>query len=695
MSAFRTSVRSSLLAAACAAGFATSTRAQIPDWHMVFNGDLRDVFVSTDVNNTHHVWVCEDGARIRYWDSTSQTWSFQTTLTPTGHLVSPLLDIYVRAGTDGWACGSGGTILHDATTGGTWSPVAFPDNTAVLWGIRFTTARNGFLCGDHVLSWTSTTGASWNPPMLLPAGVDLDESKFYALEIVPATTVQLVVGVEVENARSKMLYSTDGKQWYIAMMYDVSGAQMQLPEEFDTWDIVFEPNAGLVQDAVGYMVGGVGLHNGYIFRTTDGGTTWHQEVTPAGGIETMYGAHAWTGGQALAGGYAGQVYKRDPLHQPTPQWDLIHGSATPDPCSGVFTAPWNGMAGDDAGNIWAVGAFGELCTSTDGGTTLTQAITNGGQIGRLIACYMKNPQQGWMVGEAGVQHMDLGPTPLWTIEQCTWDRVFLQGLAMKSTDEGWAVGNPVRLEAQTADIHQWHPSIWHRSAAGSWTTERTGVPDGAQLSAVALLPSGGAVAVGRAGMVLRRDSSTDTWTVITAPPGAPDLSGVVCDPSVDTVFLVGTQEGVAKAFRATNFETVPYYHPGWSDVSPSSGANLTAVSSRGMAPNLEVYACGTGGQIVRWDSTANHFLPVVGAPSGGEYKSISLVPTNSEIWVGGDYGFMAHFDGSSTWASPVNCHTSKSIRGISFLDSGNGFAVTVNNPNAEGSNGDSLVIKFY
>ncbi len=659
-----------------------------PTWQHVMNGELRDAHAWIDPADPAHyrVWTCEDGARIRYRESGAPDWVFQSTPSTAR---STLLDIYVDKGVEGWACGRDGLVLASPSATGPWSqlPVVFdpahPLDGATLWGVRFADASTGWLAGEHILRRTSDGGTTWDPVTLMVWGTEVDY-EFYALEFVPGNDRQrLVVGAEPGSA----FYSDDGDKWYPADFFDVNGVGITLDPGFEPWDIVFEPNTSGVDNAVGYIVGGVGSHNGSVFRTTDGGVTWHQESLAPSNGETFYGGHAWSGGNALACGYGGHIYKR----ATNGVWSLVSPSGGAQPCNdtGPFTAPLIGIAGDDAGTVWVVGSFGYLRKATDGGASAASFVsdtTHEYQFWRINDSAFTSASDGWVVGQVGIHRTTDGGAS-WTPELCSFNVTWLGSIALRSTGNAVAAGDPKFSSS---------PSAWWRDPLTMTWSAVTDADLTGSIHSVEWQSGATYWAVGDNNKVYRVTNDGVDWELLNGPGGSNANLSCATIYDTSTLFVVGQEGNVGKAWRATGLAGTTL---NWVDVSPlianEAGTWLRSVDARGALPFVDVYAAGHDGVVLRYKRTLDRFEAVnYGTPTDEVLKSIVCVEGSPDVWAAGDFGTMLRFNGS-TWSS-VKCETSKSVRSLTFPTPTVGFGIGVQNTiSVPGHTGDAILIGYH
>ena len=169
----------------------------------------------------------------------------------------------------------------------------------------------------------------------------------------------------------------------------------------------------------GWTVGGFGT----IFHTTDGGATWHLQMSHT--VEQLFSVdfvdlqHGWVVGRTgiiLHTADGGETWER----QSTGSDKHLFKVAALDPQ-----------------HAWAIGDWGVLLTTHDGGTTWENRSLSRDVI--LNSMAWSDPRHGWIVGEAGtiLATGDGGST--WTDQKSGVEKT-LFGVSFTDARHGWAVG---------------------------------------------------------------------------------------------------------------------------------------------------------------------------------------------------------------------------------------------------------------
>jgi photosystem II stability/assembly factor-like uncharacterized protein len=243
--------------------------------------------------------------------------------------------------------------------------------------------------------------------------------------------------------------------------------------------------------------------NGTITYTANG-TTW----TPATGVPTTLPLNAVDFGfsqqgtgfpdTAWAVGLKGTIIS------------AFAGSANA--CSGTWTTQTSGITANLNGvawcrcagqDVWAVGDYGHVLATTNGGSTWTPQTSGTGQ--NLEAVVFVDSQTGWAVGKRGVIiHTSNGGTT-WTA-QSSGTTLSLDGVAFADSMHGYAVGANGLILATIDGGVTWTPQTSHTTTF---------------LESVSTIFAGGegtigdyhdAIAVGKGGVIRMTQDGGATWT---------------------------------------------------------------------------------------------------------------------------------------------------------------------------------------
>jgi photosystem II stability/assembly factor-like uncharacterized protein len=424
-----------------------------------WGGETRQVFQRTDPAtvsdpSTHRVWTVGDGGLIRHRDSGAAQWVVQQ---PPIDVTQTLLDVWFRPypnWDEGWACGVGGHMLHTVNGGQTWqhqdsgvinNARSIPE-PATLWRTRFSDSGQGLTCGLWTFKhWQPTTNA-WQDVTLLD-GAQLhtpDEFEFYSLAITETGDGNWkgVAGGQKWDANGGghcgkvgWVFFTDtslpicmsGTVWFKTTTTVIANSPVACQDRpgvtrediYDPWDIEFEqgPTTGT---PVGYMGGGTSIGFGAVWRSENAGRTWQLELGGQNsGVNTIYGVAAMADGHAVAVGYGGQVWRRDPATQPL--WQCDHGFGGNGWCGAVgsLSGPLGGANGYGSDGVRITGSWGRVALSTDNAVTFTPENTSASadqsELWRLQDLHFTSPTTGFAVGQKRnlVTSTDAGKT--WTL----------------------------------------------------------------------------------------------------------------------------------------------------------------------------------------------------------------------------------------------------------------------------------------
>ncbi|MBI3654535.1 MAG: hypothetical protein HY231_26190 [Acidobacteria bacterium] len=198
---------------------------------------------------------------------------------------------------------------------------------------------------------------------------------------------------------------------------------------------------------------------------------------------------------------------------------------------------------------WMAGYAGRIERTDDGGRTWkTQRIEREGDV--LNALFFIDSEHGWAVGGRGLvlrttdggTHWEPSPNPrvedLWAVRFATPER-------------GWAVGEDGLIVATT-------------DGGATWVQQKSGTNKA--LFGLALLPSGGLVAVGESGTILRREAGKD-WQAVHS--GTLEMLNAVAAADDQTLWAVGSGGALVTSTDGGNT---------WAVVAPVSARHLLAIA---------------------------------------------------------------------------------------------------------------------
>ncbi|MEK6570874.1 MAG: YCF48-related protein, partial [Bacteroidota bacterium] len=255
---------------------------------------------------------------------------------------------------EGWAAGSGGTILHTTTGGLLWDPVT-TQYGGNLNSVFFYGNQKGWIVGDiSEILYTVNGGLSW--------------------QSVPNPTVNNLKAVQFVNSNvgwaagnfGTILKTIDG---------GLSWAQQSVLTQSNFFGLDFADSQR------GWAVGA----NSSIYRTTDGGGTWEAQTSPVSAtfyavkfLDTQLGWVVGSNGVVLKTSDGGTTW----VEQPSPTANALRS---------VYVV--------DRTTAYAVGFFGTLIRSTDGSSWLEEPS---GVYDNLWSVRFVDKDYGWIAGESGV-----------------------------------------------------------------------------------------------------------------------------------------------------------------------------------------------------------------------------------------------------------------------------------------------------
>ncbi len=367
------------------------------------SGEMRAVEV-LDVGPDRYVWVAGDGGQIRYSDDPGPggQWEFQAT---PFDVSQTLLDIRMVNPNEGWASGRGGHIIKTSDGGGTWEHLNAVSNglydivggAATVWSSDFVDPSSGtgegFALGLWMFQKTdqglNSAATDWNPvecyirheaAVNVHNGgsapvIDHSSLEMYDVRIIHDSASDEWRGIavgEIENGDdlppggvvfytdSSLPESQNGTRWWAVRVFP-NIPSMDNPK--DIWEVEFDSYNGDPDNIRGYLVGGHGVDNGFVYSTDDGGQNWTREkFNQSGSSAELYGVAAMGDGNAMAVGYGGSVWARQPS---TGDWEFRGVTLPPsnNTIADRITVPIAAVDASFGGAVIA-GSFG-LIRSTD------------------------------------------------------------------------------------------------------------------------------------------------------------------------------------------------------------------------------------------------------------------------------------------------------------------------------------------
>ena len=569
-----------------------------PNFRYLSGGHAKRIHTWVNPFDPSHVrvWIADDGGRVRFSDDGGASWVIQDTPLEAAQV---LIAIHFHSdGQTGYAAGRGGRLLKTTNAGNDWfhvdpnDPTEFAKdgNPTVHWGVHFfeDNANIGIKAGLWDFQSTVNGGQDWADldvftDLTFTTTIDHGDLEFYFLSI-RGTVSGGWTGVAGANWHTHMpgnesrgvVFYTDstqpqfslGRKWAIVL---------DQPQQVinDPWDFSHE---GLGN---GFMVGGTGTSNGSIWRTDDGGLTWDEEHETSATnktFATLYGVANLDNGNAIAVGYGGNIWVRDPSTQ-TWKPDFVPG----------YTAPlFDAAANLGTQEAWVTGSFGFLRKTTDGGATW-QTQNNGEYLVRVRDLDFIDRNNGVIVGQPGqiFRTSDGG---------CTFSRVYpptgigpgmFTGVVMKDANVGVAVGLEGRVRLTGDGGFTW-------PAAGAGFTSSQHLNGLIRRSGPEFWAVGQDGSTGEALVALSLDDGA-TWTAFPPLPGGTGttLNGVAFVKQ-DEGFVVGQSGGVAKVWRVT--PSTGQFIEVSPPADPTGAARGLLCVTAGIIHNQrEVYAGGEGG----------------------------------------------------------------------------------------------------
>lgn len=251
-----------------------------------------DHFVA--VGERGHVLLSDDG---RQWRQAAEV--------PTRATLTAVTAI----GDQVWAVGHDGVILHSSDAGEHWrlqrrdpwqagdenAAARDPRQGALLLGVLFTDARNGYAVGAYSLMLkTQDGGETWTP---VTVGGAADEAGADEADGASPHAVSAPGGRESSGRESSSRESSSRESEVF------TAEELQIGQESDPhFNAIARTGSGAL-----IIVG----ERGAVFRSRDGGANWQRQQLPYDG--SMFGVLGYDGERVLAFGLRGHVFESNDL----------------------------------------------------------------------------------------------------------------------------------------------------------------------------------------------------------------------------------------------------------------------------------------------------------------------------------------------------------------------------------------------
>jgi photosystem II stability/assembly factor-like uncharacterized protein len=315
----------------------------------------------------------------------------------------------------------------------------------------------------------------------------------------------------------------------------------------------------------------------------------------------------------------------------------------------------NGIDAVNADTIFAVGDYGTIIKSSNGGTTWLVTPTAAGMTESLFDVDFTTADDGWAVGVTGqiVKTSDGGHT--WQYEQLPTIRDLL-AVEFHSPTVGWICGG--------------HGAVFSTKNAGyTWRAETTNTI--ATLYDVEFIDSLTGWAVGASGTILSSLDGGKTWT--------PQSSGTT-QPLYSISFLSPTVGYVSGAFGKM-LKTIN----GGASWTPLQTNTVYSLFKVHFTDALNGWSTGAFGYIIRTTNAGLTWFEQASNTYSDIYTAAFLSSTVG--FAAGDYGtLLKTTNGGSTW-KVLSTGTKNILYGVHFPNSTNGYAVGEEGTFAKSSNG--------
>lgn len=641
------------------------------------------------------------------------------------------------SGSNVWAVGASGTVLHSDTDGVQWDAVDV-SATGILRDVDFVSDQIGWVVGEgSVVRKTTNGGLSWaaqTVPSVTSRGISMADTQTgwivgtsgsirktangttWATQ--SSGTTRTLNGVDAADSTHAWVAggstTTDGV--ILATTDGITWAAQSIPTTQGINGIDF------VDTQVGYAVGNRDTTNntGTVLKTTDGGVTWEllSVVYPNNlgvptTLNTTMRAVAFRDDRTgwIAGDSGLVLFTQD-------------GGATWESQKSGSLAIQAMCVGDDA-KAHIVGTSGMMLrTDTDGSSWRGQQQ---GTTSRLNSAAWTGPTAGVVVGAAGLVMKTEDAGDSWASRTLGPNDIY--DVHFNGTSTGWLVGSAGFVRKTTDYGSSWLPQVsgttetlyaaavaspleaWACGANGTIIRTTDGGDTWAALSSgttqtlndIYFVDENRGWVVGTGGTVRITTDGGDTWSA--QPSGITSTINAVRFVDENTGWIVGatgrirkTTNGGATWTAQTTGTTLALYSvemvdadTGWavggtttgSVVLRTSNGGTTWVSQdagyRGTIRHVTARDAQTAGIVgdagaMRRTFDGGATWETTGFWSASNYRAVDFA-TSNEGWAVGDSGVIAHtHDGGITWGAQQSGGTS-ALYDVDFVSGDKGWAV--------------------
>ena len=282
-----------------------------------------------------------------------------------------LRDVFFIDINTGWATGYNGTVLKTTNGGSNWISSANGITSDDLTSIHFVNNSVGWISGQNLNVFKSTNGGLVWLPQVIPSTFNSDLTSLFFVDVNTGWTV--------------------ANYEYSPNLYD--GYIYRSTNGGTTWDL-----SEFVMDERIYCLYFLNNNVGWalgttLLKTTNGGNTWEYRMTNSDDPITpeYYSVFfinenvGWLTGENTSG--FGQIHKST---NGGASWIIVHQDSF-----NVFKSVY--FVNENTG--WCTGESGTILYTTDGGTNWSNQVTNSNEL--LNSVFFSTNSTGWVVGSNG------------------------------------------------------------------------------------------------------------------------------------------------------------------------------------------------------------------------------------------------------------------------------------------------------
>ncbi|MCB0720090.1 MAG: T9SS type A sorting domain-containing protein [Bacteroidetes bacterium] len=634
------------------ATFASTSIAQSSDWAWQNPHPLGNTIHALARNGTN-LWAAGDAGTVLHSTNNGTTWTVQ----PTG-IQLDLTGISFVDANAGWAVGAdnfGGIIINTDDGGASWNEQTPP--TSGIWrAVDFVTASAGWIVGDRNILHSADGGATWTEQ---DPGIDTGATFLTDISFADDQSGWIVGsgGTILHTANAGALWTPqtsgvtvtlnavffvdDQNGWAVGnqtIVHTTDGGASWTPQDGGLPTTYSDVH--FIDANVGWLATNQKTFEGTSIRTTsDGGATW--TPVPTGAVGDIFAVAATDATSAVTAGVGAEIRITSDAGQ---NWDTAT-TGSRDPISDVifFDADFGIAVRAVATTPFAVQPSYPFKTNYDTAPGVASGVLDTGS-------------NAVMTSDGGNNSTDTDKD--FACSKLVWKVAKSPGFNNGVTWLGVTCGEKY---AEAARVIQ---SAGKRDGTSSYDLQWVQLDTGAdgEILGIAMPDTLHWWVVGAEGLIRASADSGATWTDQTSGTTA----------TLENATFVSSTNGWAYGASGTILHT----DNGGQIWSPQTSGKTTTLRSAWFSDANRGWIVGSSGTILHTDNGGLTWTPQSASTNLGFYEI--TFSNDATGWIVGDNGVTVRStDGGMSWQVQPRA-TGNTLTGVSFVDGGHGWAVGVN-----------------